>query len=1339
MDKEQRNALQRAVVKARRLLEREFQEQLEGIYNILPDGRILDSAPGDPIVRGRLLDVVRHHRAGGASPAAAVESTVRESAFTVLNRFAALKMAEQRGLVRECVSRGLQSDGMRELAECAPGLRLAFEDGGYRLLLEAVMDEVALDLKVLFDRRDPRAPLWPRAKALSELLETLNNPQLLNLWTEDETVGWMYQYFNDNDVKEMRDAAKGGAPRNSRELAVRNQFFTPRYVVEFLTDNTLGRLWYEMSRGSTRLKDQCRYLVRRPNQVFLRVGEAPPDKPVQTNLSQEQLLRQPVHIPHRPLKDPREIRLLDPACGSMHFGLYAFDLFTVIYDEAWEIAHGPDDATKSAETFAPFVAFAATFPDKAAFLREVPRLIVERNIHGIDIDPRAVQIAGLSLWLRAQRAWHQAGAKPSDRPRITRSKLVCAEPMPGEKELLSEFIEQQIPVGERPAFAFLLEKIFDCMALAGEAGSLLRIEDEIRTAIADAKRLWKQGPRHEQALLFSQPGGKAAQGELRLDLSGITDEQFWERAEHRIYSALEAYAEQVEAGGGFQRRLFADDAAQGFAFIDLCRKRYDVAVMNPPFGLMGATTYQYAVKRYPNSYCDFGIAFMDRGIMWTGDAGFVGAITSRSFLSITDAEKFRVNVAIPAVQLIVDLGLDVMDGAWVDSCCQVFAGGSREPSIHFVKARGEILTTELLSEAERQILRARSEFFKMPRSRLSYDVGDVLANLFSNEGDGLEDSGVALNRTGASTFEDERFRRLWWEVSPLNIGSEMTWCFVAKSCEFNLFYYPYENLVKWNGNGDELAERNRQVNEQTAQARQGSSFYFRPGLSFSRRGEPTIAFRAYPASCAFSSNGAVVLPHDMDDALYLLGFLNSSWVRAAVHTQAHKFSYSVGHPKSIRWIAPSTEVRKSVEVATQSIIAHKRRRFSRDDRDNYFNAPFDPGMTGIKEWYDVFTADCEQSRLEMTAKLREIDEMVAKTYTLSSGGIDWKVFNTSVEEVSDPEDIPFASAKDFGSCSVAYAVGTVFGRWDIRCATGERPAPDLPDPFAPLPVCPPGMLQGGDGLPLSPEAGRRLRAEGHYPLDVAWDGILVDDPEHPLDLERRVQAALALLWADRADALEHEACALLGVPTLREWFRRPAGFFADHLKRYFKSRRQAPIYWPLSTASGSYTVWVYYHRLTADTLFKVAELVEFKLRDTREAHLQIEAAQRQAQGREAAKLVKQAGELAELAQELEGMKAELLRVAELPYKPDLNDGVQITAAPLWRLVRLPAWRKVLEGTWKELEKGEYDWAHLACAIWPERVREKCKLDRSLAIAHGLEEVCEVKVAPKKARGRKRRE
>jgi hypothetical protein len=306
---------------------------------------------------------------------------------------------------------------------------------------------------------------------------------------------------------------------------------------------------------------------------------------------------------------------------------------------------------------------------------------------------------------------------------------------------------------------------------------------------------------------------------------------------------------------------------------------------------------------------------------------------------------------------------------------------------------------------------------------------------------------------------------------------------------------------------------------------------------------------------------------------------------------------------------------------------------------------------------------------------------------------------------------------------ISYSFGCVIGRWDIRYATGERPAPELPDPFAPLPVCPPGMLQGDDGLPLSPESGRRLRTEGRYPIDVVWDGILVDDPEHPLNLERRVHAALAVLWSGsatsdiRADALEHEACALLGVPTLREWFRRPTGFFADHVKRYSKSRRQAPIYWPLSTDSGNYTLWLYYYRLTDQTLFTaVNEFIDPKLKDARE---NLNVLRKKSDRSKADEI--ELERLSSLSSELDDFRKELLTIAEF-WKPNLNDGVQITAAPLWKFFRLKRWRDTLKTTWEELEKGKYDWAHLAISIWPERVVRTAHKDRSIAIAHDLEDV-----------------
>jgi hypothetical protein len=235
----------------------------------------------------------------------AVAAHLREAAFTTLNRFVALKMLEARELVQECVSRGDQSAGFKEFTGLAPGL-VQLPDHGYRIYIESLFDEIGREVRVLFDRHHPNSILWPRRQVLIEMLEILNAPDLDGVWNEDETIGWIYQYFNgEAERRKMREESQ--APRNSRELAVRNQFFTPRYVVEFLTDNTLGRIWYEMTQGQTRLKEQCRYLVRRPTEIFLNPSEAAPDTPPQDGLNQEELLKQPVYIAHRPLKDPREI------------------------------------------------------------------------------------------------------------------------------------------------------------------------------------------------------------------------------------------------------------------------------------------------------------------------------------------------------------------------------------------------------------------------------------------------------------------------------------------------------------------------------------------------------------------------------------------------------------------------------------------------------------------------------------------------------------------------------------------------------------------------------------------------------------------------------------------------------------------------------------------------------------------------------------------------------------------------------------------------------------------------------------------------------------------------
>ena len=307
----------------------------------------------------------------------------------------------------------------------------------------------------------------------------------------------------------------------------------------------------------------------------------------------------------------------------------------------------------------------------------------------------------------------------------------------------------------------------------------------------------------------------------------------------------------------------------------------------------------------------------------------------------------------------------------------------------------------------------------------------------------------------------------------------------------------------------------------------------------------------------------------------------------------------------------------------------------------------------------------------------------------------------AVEDDSDDDVEESISAEFVRSSILSYTVGVAFGRFDVRRAAAESQTLSAPIPFDPLPKQAPGMLSA-DAEPFHVHA-----------------GMLVDDQGNMHDLARLVEEVL-----ERVD---------MTIPDdMRRWLQRD--FFAFHLQCYSKSRRKAPIYWPLSTTSGSYTLWVYYPSLTSQTLYTaINDFVEPKLKQvgadvtalrnkgsarTRDDEKQFEALQ--------------AFEL-----ELIELRDTLLKLAPT-YKPNHDDGVQISAAPLWPLFRHKPWQKVLKDTWTKLERGDYDWAHLAMNYWPERVREKCKSDKSLAIAHGLEDLyVEPEAAPKKTRGRKK--
>jgi hypothetical protein len=631
VEKEQRQKLERLTQAARRMLEQEFREQLEGRYDVLLDGKI-GLAPGahlseqERVVWQRIVAAVAHRRRPGVSSAEAVMGYRREAAFHTLNRFVALKMLEARKLVQECISCGEESAGFKEFCGLAPGL-VQLPDKGYRLYIESLLDELGRQVKVLFDRLDPATLLWPRRQAFTALLELLNDSELAAVWQEDETIGWVYQYFNGEDERrQMR--AESQAPRNSRELAVRNQFFTPRYVVQFLTDNSLGQLWCEMRQGETRLAE-LDYLVKDSERL------------------------------PRPAKDPRDLRVLDPACGSGHFLLYGFDLLAGdpsrglagIYLEAWRAEEQPPSQATGHS-------LRHDYPTEDALLRAVPELILRHNLHGVDIDPRAAQIAALALWMRAQRGFQEAGVPAAERPPIRRTNVVTAEPMPGDQLLVLEFSTGLEPrlLGE------LFQQMVEAMQLAGELGSLLRIDRALERAVGEARR---QFVAEEQLQL---PGFERPARQLGFDLSGISDASFFDSAEERIVAALAAYAAQAPASMTVRRRLFAEDASQGIAFIDLCRQRYDVVVMNPPFGAASLAAKREFEAAYPRTKNDLYAAFVERGIELLHPGGYLGAITSRTGFFLSSFQRWREEVLLQEARptVFADLGQGVLDSAMVE-------------------------------------------------------------------------------------------------------------------------------------------------------------------------------------------------------------------------------------------------------------------------------------------------------------------------------------------------------------------------------------------------------------------------------------------------------------------------------------------------------------------------------------------------------------------------------------------------------------------------------------------------------------------------------------------------
>lgn len=592
---------------------------------------------------------------------------------------------------------------------------------------------------------------------------------------------------------------------------------------------------------------------------------------------------------------------------------------------------------------------------------------------------------------------------------------------------------------------------------------------------------------------------------------------------------------------------------------------------------------------------------------------------------------------------------------------------------------------------------APSTFGQVPGSPFAYWLSERVRGAFASHPPFVRRFEAWV---GLQTNDDFRWLRLMWEQGG-DPGSPTRLVPLAKGGRFSPFYADLTLGVRWGESGSWIK------NWKLDQLRMGritannskcwnESHYLRPGLTWPSRTNG-LSFRVLPGGCIFGHKGptAFVDGNSHTALLALCALMNSRCFGYLVSAQLARTELAQSYEVGLIQQTPVPELSASdVELFAQRARRAWSLNRSLDTTKETSHAFLLP--PGLNE--KVGGLDRGAIARELTAIQEEIDEAAFTLYGI--GPQDRAAIDASakrptssdhiIEDGFDDEEddaIEDDVLDDAGQDALtSWLVGVAFGRFDARLSTGERAIPPEPDPFDPLPSRSPGMWPEGDPQTRQPD-------------------ILVDDEGHPEDLVAHVRAVA-------------ESIHVATPENLRSWLAKE--FFPLHIRMYSKSRRKAPIYWQLATPSASYSAWLYIHAFSKDTLFRVQN--DYAAPKLAHEERRLESLTKELRDKATTAQRKELAAQEGLVEELRTFVDEVKRAAPL-WKPNLDDGVIINFAPLWRLVpQNKSWQKELKSTWDALCDGKYDWAHLAMHLWPERVVPKCAMDRSIAIAHGLEEV-----------------
>ncbi len=473
----------------------------------------------------------------------------KQAAYTLLNRIVFLRLLEASGLRKpSVVTGGWESPGYKDFRSLAPALVRGDETEGYEFLLRLVFEDLALDLPGLYGHAGVAELIPVPASTLRYVVESLDAASLASCWTDDMTLGWVYQYWNDPEREALDAKLNAGGKLAPHEIASKTQMFTERYMVDWLLQNSLGPMWLAMCKkhGWTPEVEADGTLARlEERRVEWRAkresGEVSLTElmPLHTDAERRWAYYLPQPIPddavEHALESIRDLKALDPAVGSGHFLVVLFDLLLALYRE--EAKHRGEAGQERWST------------------RAIVESILENNLHGIDLDPRAVQIAAAAIWLKAKQTCPEA---EPERLNLVASNLrlaSLADDDPALVELRRE-VERETGIPSQ-----LTDTIVHALKGADHLGSLLKIDAAVDEAIRKHEAAFGRVTEAVQGRLFGET--PPAQQRLTLDRDA---------ARANVLERLEGFLAGHSSGDDLGLRLRGEQLAAGVRFVRLIRE-----------------------------------------------------------------------------------------------------------------------------------------------------------------------------------------------------------------------------------------------------------------------------------------------------------------------------------------------------------------------------------------------------------------------------------------------------------------------------------------------------------------------------------------------------------------------------------------------------------------------------------------------------------------------------------------------------------------------------------------------------------------------------------------------